>query len=336
MDRPLKQTGTIIGSSNTKVLVNMKDVLYIPDLRDNLMSVKKLAKAGISVLFSGTKATLKKDGMTVAVAYLNDSSCVVDSELPDSLTGSEEFPEADECATDVSSNGEPSALPPHLEHHEPLKQASVRRSGRERSLPGKSWFIQLILVQFLLVFLLMFQKIFPTLVLNRTMLVEDERRSEPNSFEKNYSWNLTMCPDGMKLLIPEWMFRLNEDDHSRPLHYEARLAAKNYLQQLGQDFEETHPAGARLAAIHVVFVDGVISRNVERDGLHGGSRQSLHAVNRSTGYHFACDHEASGLVKIEGIEKQDQLADVSTKLLEFRLGPETDAGLHERERVLKE
>lgn len=41
----VKQVGEISGSSNLGVPLYVKDVLYVPSLRDNLMLVKKLAKA---------------------------------------------------------------------------------------------------------------------------------------------------------------------------------------------------------------------------------------------------------------------------------------------------
>nr|XP_029723648.1 uncharacterized protein LOC115264232 [Aedes albopictus] len=68
-----KQIGQINATSNKAVLFNIKDVLYVPELRGNLMSVKKLTRAGIEVLFSGSVATLKKDGKLLATGHLRGS-----------------------------------------------------------------------------------------------------------------------------------------------------------------------------------------------------------------------------------------------------------------------
>lgn len=68
-----RKKGVIEGVSNRGVQMKINDVLYIPDLRDNLMSVKKLAKAGISVLFCGNEATLRKENTVIATAYLKGS-----------------------------------------------------------------------------------------------------------------------------------------------------------------------------------------------------------------------------------------------------------------------
>lgn len=62
--------GKIDATSNKGVLFNMKDVLFVPDLRENLMSVKMLARAGIDVVFSDNKALLKKRGEILATGKL--------------------------------------------------------------------------------------------------------------------------------------------------------------------------------------------------------------------------------------------------------------------------
>ena len=43
-----KESGVINGMSNHGVLMSAENVLYVPTLRENLMSVKKLTKAGDS------------------------------------------------------------------------------------------------------------------------------------------------------------------------------------------------------------------------------------------------------------------------------------------------
>lgn len=48
----------------------MKDVLYAPELRANLMSVRKLTKTGIDVVFSRSVAILKLCGETITTGHL--------------------------------------------------------------------------------------------------------------------------------------------------------------------------------------------------------------------------------------------------------------------------
>ncbi|XP_055589028.1 uncharacterized protein LOC129741331 [Uranotaenia lowii] len=61
-------TGKIRGHSNRGTPLVINNVLSIPELRDNLMSVKKLTSAGIHVSFGANQAVLKKDGEIVATA----------------------------------------------------------------------------------------------------------------------------------------------------------------------------------------------------------------------------------------------------------------------------
>lgn len=50
------------------IIAEIKDVLYIKDLRCNLLSVQKLANAGIKTIFDEDRAILKKNGKIIAVA----------------------------------------------------------------------------------------------------------------------------------------------------------------------------------------------------------------------------------------------------------------------------
>lgn len=62
-------SGKINGFSNKGVELFMKDVLYVPDLRDHLLSVRKLTCAGIDVKFCNDQALIIKDGEIIATAY---------------------------------------------------------------------------------------------------------------------------------------------------------------------------------------------------------------------------------------------------------------------------
>lgn len=55
-----------------KIAIDIKQVYYVPDLRNNLLSVKSLTRSGIEVLFSYNVATLKKNGQIVGVAKLKN------------------------------------------------------------------------------------------------------------------------------------------------------------------------------------------------------------------------------------------------------------------------
>ena len=65
-----EKCGSIHGLSSSGVKLFLKDVLFVPEWRDNLISVSKLVKAGLDIQFSKTNAIIKKDGYEIAVANL--------------------------------------------------------------------------------------------------------------------------------------------------------------------------------------------------------------------------------------------------------------------------
>ncbi|KXJ69949.1 hypothetical protein RP20_CCG025350 [Aedes albopictus] len=73
-----KESGVVSGMSNRGVMMHAKDVLYVPSLRDNLMSVKKLTKAGVEVIFNERYVTLKKDGETIGTAHMRGNLYVME------------------------------------------------------------------------------------------------------------------------------------------------------------------------------------------------------------------------------------------------------------------
>jgi len=66
-----KKSGRIQGNSNKGVDLIMKDVLFVPELRDNLLSVRKITKAGMHVLFGEYEAQIIKGSEVIGTAYLS-------------------------------------------------------------------------------------------------------------------------------------------------------------------------------------------------------------------------------------------------------------------------
>lgn len=65
--------GEIQAVSNKCVEIFMKDVLYAPDLRDNLLSVRKIIESGLAVSFQKNMAVIVKGKEGVATASLQGS-----------------------------------------------------------------------------------------------------------------------------------------------------------------------------------------------------------------------------------------------------------------------
>lgn len=63
--------GKIDCFSDKNIPLFMRDVFYVPNLRCNLLSIRKLANNDIFVTFYGKCALLKKKNIVIAVANLN-------------------------------------------------------------------------------------------------------------------------------------------------------------------------------------------------------------------------------------------------------------------------
>lgn len=77
--------GCIDCYSNKKVKLEIKDVLYVPELRYNLLSLRKLTSLGLVIVFVGNRAIIKKNGMTVGTGYLKDGLYEFDVTLLDQV-----------------------------------------------------------------------------------------------------------------------------------------------------------------------------------------------------------------------------------------------------------
>ena len=62
--------GKVILKWTSRKELTLNDVLYIPDIRKNLISRSILSKKGFRIIFESDKFVLTKDGMYVGKGYL--------------------------------------------------------------------------------------------------------------------------------------------------------------------------------------------------------------------------------------------------------------------------
>lgn len=62
------EMGDIHGHVSTGQRIILKNVLYVPNLRENLISVSKMSKAGLEVVFKKNTATILNKGKELAIA----------------------------------------------------------------------------------------------------------------------------------------------------------------------------------------------------------------------------------------------------------------------------
>lgn len=197
------------------------------------------------------------------------------------LVEAEDAPVADEG--DDSDEDYTGALPSQLEQLESDGQATLRRSERERRLPGK-------LLNFFTGYRATSVGSFSTDAPQRycdigkrsdwtewMKAIDDELRS----MEANGVWKMMPCPRGVKPLKSRWIFRVKEDEDGQAVRYKARLVAKGYLQRHGVDFEETYAPVAKLSTVRTVLAVGVHKQfhfhqmDVKTAFLHGDLKEDI-------------------------------------------------------------
>ncbi|XP_029733634.2 uncharacterized protein LOC115269235 [Aedes albopictus] len=163
--------GQIVGINSQGVECRIDDVLYVPDVRANLLSVKKMAEAGVNVSFGALAAEMKYDGDIIGVCPVRGNFYELDiyqeqaaANLCDQARGIEGSSEkTNQPATgrleqegerpDENSDGQesfcddgeilydaqdiPNALPSQLEHGRYLDMVTMRRSEWERMFPDR-------------------------------------------------------------------------------------------------------------------------------------------------------------------------------------------------------
>ena len=64
--------GNVLLKMTSGKILTLKDVLYVPEIRKNLVSRSLLSKHGFRIVFESNKVTLTKSGMFVGKGYATD------------------------------------------------------------------------------------------------------------------------------------------------------------------------------------------------------------------------------------------------------------------------
>lgn len=154
---------------------------------------------------------------------------------------------------------ESNALPSQEDSTNPDERPALRRSERERRIPGK--------------FLNYFTGYRASTAVNSSTGIpekfsdiagrpddqkwKDAIKDELESMKKNQVWEICEPPGNVKLLKSKWVFVIKEDENGVPTRYKARLVAKGFLQEEGVDYHETYAPVAKLTTIRVVLAVGM-------------------------------------------------------------------------------
>lgn len=169
------------------------------------------------------------------------------------------------------------ALPSQLCSGDDSMEASTRRSGRERTFPGKYKDFGTVFGKTTGCALLIdsAEEVHSSEVAcswNAETYVDDlpttiaELRkrtdwnhwkaaieSEIESLKKNDTWKLVPKPEGKHLVDCKWVFKVKRDEIGNVNRYKARLVAKGFSQRKGFDFDETYAPVARITTVRTLL-----------------------------------------------------------------------------------
>lgn len=64
-------------------------------------------------------------------------------------------------------------------------------------------------------------------------------REEMSTLDKNETWELVPEPEGVQPISCKWVYRIKRKTNGEIDRYKARLVARGFTQNFGQDYEET-------------------------------------------------------------------------------------------------
>ncbi|KXJ81160.1 hypothetical protein RP20_CCG021493 [Aedes albopictus] len=156
--------------------------------------------------------------------------------------------------TIVTMTPTPPALPPQPED---TRSSMVRRSARERRIPGKYQNFDLSCSTFP-------ENLFPPRLCEpesyREAMQRDDRtswcdamREELEALKLNDTWELTDLPPGRRALKCKWVYRIKTNVDGTVDRYKARLVIKGFSQQKGVDYDQTYSPVVRYATIRYLL-----------------------------------------------------------------------------------
>ncbi|GFZ03417.1 hypothetical protein Acr_16g0000410 [Actinidia rufa] len=105
---------------------------------------------------------------------------------------------------------------------------------------------------------------------------------EFSALQKNKTWSLVPFDKSMNLLGCKWVFKLKQKADDSVERYKARLVAKGFLQQDGEDFNETFSPVVKIATVRTILTIAITNKwpikqlDVSNAFLHGDLKEKVY------------------------------------------------------------
>jgi hypothetical protein len=73
------------------------------------------------------------------------------------------------------------------------------------------------------------------------------------ALERTGTWDLVPCPLRVRLITCNWVYKIKARSNGSPERYKARLVARGFQQEHGQDYDETFTPIVHMTTIHTLL-----------------------------------------------------------------------------------
>ncbi|XP_074560084.1 uncharacterized protein LOC141816146, partial [Curcuma longa] len=262
----IKGRGKVVLKMTSGKDLTLNNVLYVPEIRKNLVSGSLLSKHGFRIVFESDRVVLSKNGMFVGKGYENDglfklsnSSAyrflVYESLIPKIHKNSIIESRNASFFEDVfpyktrkeASSSKRTFETQEEEHDDEPEEVELRRSKRAR--------VEKFYGSDFITFMLESepQNYTEALRSSEGPHWKEAIASEITSILQNHTWELVDLPPGSKPLGCKWIFKRKKKSDDTIDRYKARLVIKGYRQREGLDYFDTYALVSRITSIRVLL-----------------------------------------------------------------------------------
>ncbi|GKE15676.1 pol polyprotein, partial [Tanacetum coccineum] len=247
----IKGEGDVILKMTSEKELKLTNVLYVMEIRKNLMSGWLLKKFGFRLVFESDKFVLSKNQMYVGKGYAVNGMFKLNV-----MVVMNDINKMSSSAYLIESSNVWHGRLGHRQDQLEEEEVEPRRSKRART--EKSFgpdFVSFMVENE------------PTSYREAVTSSEGHQwkeaiKSEIDSILQNHTWELVDLPPGCKPLGYKWIFKKKMKADGTIDKYKARLVIKGYRQREGLDYFDTYSPVTRITSIRMVLAIAAL-RNLE-------------------------------------------------------------------------